>query len=69
MFPSEVNASIGTELWLHPQGMRIVMSTKTRNISFDGQAHFLEISHEKEISEASHCVIHIQWMLIKECTD
>ena len=37
IFPSKVNLSVGTESWLQSWVMRIVMSTKTRNISFDGK--------------------------------
>ncbi len=68
-FPSEVKLSIVSGLWLHPLRMRIAMSTKTRNVSFDGLAHFHAISHKNKISGTSHCIIHIEWMLMKGWTD
>ena len=36
-FPSKVKLSVGLGLWLQPWVMRIVMATKTRNMTFDGQ--------------------------------
>ena len=36
-FPSKVKPSVGIESWLQPWVLRIVMSTETRNICFDGQ--------------------------------
>ena len=62
MFPSEVKLNVGTELWLLPWVMRKAMSTKTRNIPFDGQVKFHVISHKHDISGVSNCIIHIEWM-------
>ena len=66
MFPTEVKLSVRTAIWLQPCEMRIVMSTKTRKISFDGQVKFHDISHKNGTFWASYNVIHIKWMLTIE---
>ncbi len=66
LFPREVKRSVGTEQWLQAWVMRIVMSTKTRNITFDGQGTFNAISPTYDIFGVSNCIIHIEWMVMLE---
>ena len=67
-FPCEVKLSVAIELWLPPWVMRKVMSTKTRNMSFNGQPNVnpitQDISHKWYLW--SICVILIEWMLTME---